>query len=195
MYLYMLPIAELESPEANVTESAIARPTSDGGQEIMSATFADAADWLSRAQLGDVILFPPQFYLLTLLSELFREARTGSAVETDIIQRQRRSLHKLLDGTQKEDALEDGQTSVNLQIHWTEKVMSPKPVGFLADGRLVLALNEPGPELKDTARGGDYDRVVVLKFEKGIPRHLEVMKRADAIPRIRGKQDVKAFKM
>ena len=66
MYLYMLPLQASESPGL-ATESTV-RATSDGGKEITSALFADASDWLSRARDGQIILFPPQFYLLSIIA-------------------------------------------------------------------------------------------------------------------------------
>jgi len=194
MYLYMLP-TEAEEASLVGTERAVVRPTSDGGKEITSATFADAADWLSRAQQGDIILFPPQFYLLTLLSELFSEATKGGEPEANVFQRQRVALREFVNRPRRGQATATHPADLSRQVPWTEKVLSPKPVGFLDDGRVILALDAPGPELKDTGRGGDYDRVVVLEFENGIPRHLEVMKRPEAVARMRSKQGAKHFKM
>jgi hypothetical protein len=50
-----------------------------------------------------------------------------------------------------------------------------------SDGRSVLALDKPGPELKDSGRRGDEKRVVLVKFRKEGPRSLEVRLRKDVL--------------
>jgi hypothetical protein len=45
------------------------------------------------------------------------------------------------------------------------------------DGRLVLGLDRPGPELARSGRGGDPDRVVLVDFRKEGPRRVEVRSR------------------
>lgn len=67
-------------------------------------------------------------------------------------------------------------------IPWAEKVMSPT-VLFMrrSDRRVVLGLDKPGPELKDTKRGGDWDRVVLVHFLKDGPRDVEVRWREDVM--------------
>lgn len=65
---------------------------------------------------------------------------------------------------------------------WADKVMSP--VGIMmskSDGRSVLALDKPGPELKDSGRRGDEKRVVLVKFGKEGPRNVEVRLKQDIL--------------
>jgi hypothetical protein len=67
-------------------------------------------------------------------------------------------------------------------IPWAEKVMSP--IGILmrkSDGRSVLGLEKPGPELKESGRGGDEKRVVLVKFSKDGPRDVEVRERDEIL--------------
>jgi hypothetical protein len=67
-------------------------------------------------------------------------------------------------------------------ITWGEKCMSP--VGIMmrkSDGRSVLGLEKPGPELKDMDRGGDEKRVVLVKFSKEGPRDVEVRERSEVL--------------
>jgi len=65
---------------------------------------------------------------------------------------------------------------------YKDKVMSPTGLFFRkSDGRSVLALDKPGPELKDSGRGGDKDRVVLVKFGKEGPRNVEVRLRKDVL--------------
>lgn len=49
------------------------------------------------------------------------------------------------------------------------------------DGRLALGLDKPGPELKGSRRGGDWERVVLVNFRKEGPRNVEVMSRAQVL--------------
>lgn len=49
------------------------------------------------------------------------------------------------------------------------------------DKRVVLGLDKPGPELKGSGRGGDWDRVVLVRFEKGIPGMVEVRRRREVL--------------
>ncbi len=63
-------------------------------------------------------------------------------------------------------------------VPWADKVISP--IGLLmrkSDGRSVLGLGKPGPELRDSGRGGDEKRVVLVKFSKEGPRNVEVRER------------------
>jgi len=67
-------------------------------------------------------------------------------------------------------------------VRWGDKVMSP--VGLLmrkSDGRSVLSLEKPGPELKDSGRRGDEKRVVLVKFSKEGPRNVEVRLRKEVL--------------
>lgn len=67
-------------------------------------------------------------------------------------------------------------------IKWADKVMSP--IGLMmrkSDGRSVLGLEKPGPELRDSDRGGDEKRVVLVKFCKEGPRDVEVMERREVL--------------
>lgn len=47
------------------------------------------------------------------------------------------------------------------------------------DGRAVLSLEKPGLELKDTGRGGDWERVVLVRFAKGTATEVEVRDREE----------------
>jgi hypothetical protein len=88
MYLYFMPLP------VNVDESLLKQlptegerdelqvPTSDGGIEVTEAQFLPAAEWLRRARSAEIILYPPQFLLLHLVSEfLDQEPRANTSVE------------------------------------------------------------------------------------------------------------------
>lgn len=67
-------------------------------------------------------------------------------------------------------------------MKWADKVMSP--VGIMmrkSDGKSVLGLDKPGPELKDSGRRGDEARVVLVKFGKDGPRSVEVRPRKEVL--------------
>jgi hypothetical protein len=67
-------------------------------------------------------------------------------------------------------------------IKWADKAMSP--IGLLMrkkDGKSVLGLDKPGPELSGSSRAGDEKRVVLVKFGKGGPRDVEVKERNEVL--------------
>lgn len=50
-----------------------------------------------------------------------------------------------------------------------------------SDGRSVLGLDKPGPELVGSGRGGDGERVVLVRFSKEGPRDVEVRWRKEVL--------------
>lgn len=162
MYIYFLPL----SSNADVKkEAVIPMPTSDGGVEHTAAAFAPLKTWLGRAAKNEIILFPPQYYLMYLLAPFLGNAELS-------LEQQRQKVMDFLKG--------DGGDGKG--IKWADKVMSPTGL-FLrkADGRSVLALDKPGPELRDSGRGGDWDRVVLVKFSKEGPTKVEVRRRKEIL--------------
>lgn len=170
MYLYLLPLST-----SLASESLIPTPTSDGGIEHTAASFAPCATWLSQARRNEIILFPPQFYLLHLLSPFL----SPPAASNSELQEQRDKILHFL----KNDS------SGGNDIPWAEKAMSPTGLFFRKrDGRSVLGLDKPGPELKGSERGGDAERVVLVRFSKEGPRDVEVRGRAEVLKEEREKQ-------
>ncbi len=169
MYLYMLPLAtNSETSAATLTsfpsasETVIPAPTHDGGVEHTAARFLPAAEWLDMARTGEVILFPPQVFLLHLVAESF-----GSASS---LQAQRTALEDLLARAHGKDP------------PWAEMCMSPTLLfKRKGDGRAVLGLDKPGPELEGSGRRGDSERVVLVRFGKEGPREVEVRLRRDVL--------------
>ncbi|KAJ5574286.1 uncharacterized protein N7459_008713 [Penicillium hispanicum] len=138
-------------------------PTSDGGIEITEAQFLPASEWLRRARSGEIILFPPQFLLLHLVSGfLDQESQSGDLVED--MEKRRAALVEFV---------HSGSPA------WTHKCISPKMLKMTEDGRAVLALSEPGPELEGSRRGGESDRVVLVRFKKGSAREVTVAWKKD----------------
>ncbi|RFU32748.1 hypothetical protein B7463_g3612, partial [Scytalidium lignicola] len=171
MYIYFLPLSRNSESTPNISEDAVIPiPTSDGGVEHTTAQFATCETWLSQARRNEIILFPPQFYLMYLLSPLLSPpSPVSSELSTAELQSQR---DKVLSFLQTDG---DGKG-----VKWADKVMSP--VGLMvrkSDGRSVLGIDKPGPELNGSGRRGDELRVVLVKFSKEGPRNVEVMWRKD----------------
>ncbi|KAJ5996964.1 hypothetical protein N7522_008624 [Penicillium canescens] len=164
MYLYFLPLpvnvdkkllAELPA-EGERDELEI--PTSDGGIEVTEAQFLPASEWISLAQKAEIILFPPQFLLLHLVSGfLDKEPRVDASLE-DMENRRQALVEFVHSGSPP----------------WTQKCISPKMMQMTSDGRAVLALDEPGPELKGSDKRGESDRVVLVRFKKGSAREVAI---------------------
>ncbi|EPS30365.1 hypothetical protein PDE_05316 [Penicillium oxalicum 114-2] len=171
MYLYFMPLPVnvdkqvLEDLPREGEREEIQVPSSDGGIEVTEAQFLPAAEWLRRAQNGEIILFPPQFLLLHLVSGFLDEhPRTGLSTEE----------------------MENRRTKLVEFVHsgspaWTDKCISPKMTKVAADGRTVLALHDPGFELKGSNRQGESDYVVLVRFVKGSAREVAVALKKDVL--------------
>lgn len=175
MYLYFLPVPEESDnklllvaqglPASGREEIQVQVPTSDGGVEIMEARFLPACDWLGKARSGEIILFPPQFLLLHLISQfLDQEPRQGASSEQ--LKRRRSELLEFI---------HSGSPP------WTHKYICPKSMKLLPDNRSVLALDSPGPELRGSDKKGEEHRVILVRFSKEGPRNLEVRWKKDIL--------------
>ncbi|KAL9000978.1 MAG: hypothetical protein Q9169_000462 [Polycauliona sp. 2 TL-2023] len=162
MYLYFLPLAHAGIPQT------LHIPTCDGGVEHTEAQFLPASKWLSLAQAEKIILFPPQFFLLRLVADFLKPdvSNEGKGLSTARLQSQREGLL---------DFVKSGDPP------WGEKCISPWPLK--KDGkRLVMGLDEPGPELEGTNRRGDAERVIWVQFKgKGGTSGLEVGWKKDVV--------------
>lgn len=184
MYLYMLP---LSSPVPGTPERQVIihAPIHDGGLEHTAATFDDASAWLSKSHNGEIVLFPPQLYLLNLVSQFTHGAPPSRQTSTiSHFQSQRDALLQFLNTVPTARPGTDAKalSHPTAQIPWAEKVMSPTSLFIRrGDGRVVLGLDKPGPELKGSGRGGDWDRVVLVKFKKEGPTGVEVRWRDEVL--------------
>jgi 8-oxo-dGTP pyrophosphatase MutT (NUDIX family) len=178
MYLYMLPVSD-----SLATDKEMVVPTPDGGVEHTAAAFEDASTWLRRQGAGEIVLFPPQYFLLAVVAGFLTPAAGGRST-ADMLRRRR----ALLDFATATPAArtEGGRRRPTARIPWTDKVMSPH-VLFVSksDGRVALGIDRPGPELEHTGRGGDWERVVLVSFTDQGPRNLEVRDREEAVRRER----------
>ncbi|CAG8925133.1 unnamed protein product [Penicillium salamii] len=180
MYLYFLPLptdvdkAVLAELPAEGERDELESPTSDGGIEVTEAQFLPAMEWIDRARKAEIILFPPQFLLLHLVSGfLDKEPRAGASLEEMQMRRQ-----------QLVEFVHSGSPS------WVHKCISPKMIQMTGDGRSVLGLSEPGPELKGTDRQGESERVVLVRFKKGSAREVEVGWKKDVMQQEREKSNL-----
>jgi hypothetical protein len=171
MYLYLLPLTSSDSPPSEMLV-----PTPDGGVEHTAATFATAESFLSRAAAGDIILFPPQAFLLTLASRFLSSSSSDTSYAA-----QREKLLAFIRATPTADTPRAREQAVS-QISWGDKCISPHNLFIReGDGGVVLGLDKPGPELKGSGRGGDWDRVVLVRFTRGGPSEVEVRMRDDVL--------------
>ena len=194
MYIYFLPTSSatpLSSSAGDQTNAAngedfepevsIPTPTTDGGLEHTTARFLPASAWLRLAQEGRIILFPPQFVLLhqaaQFLDNLSAPTAYGSITRDHVPQEELEARRKRL-----VDLIKSGNPP------WTEKCISPTvqpPRGGKRreDGRVVLGLERPGPELEaaNAGRRGHTEECVLVDFRKEGPRRVAVISREEAM--------------
>jgi 8-oxo-dGTP pyrophosphatase MutT (NUDIX family) len=169
MYVYFVPLEERGNVSMDATSDEV---------ETMAAEWGSARSWLERSRRGDIILFPPQFLLLFLISEHLDRGRDEEALSDVEILTRREALRRFIE--------------MDSEPPWKDKFISP--IGFkfgLPDGRSVLGLEKPGPELKHTELKGEADRVVVVKFGKEGPRKVEVRWRKDVLEQQRKMEEAK----
>ncbi|KAI0598981.1 hypothetical protein F4775DRAFT_552393 [Biscogniauxia sp. FL1348] len=186
MYIYMLPLSgsgSAANPSSNALSSTTTAetttpvPTPDGGVEITAARFDDAGAWLARQREGFrgddstmVMMFPPQCVLLHLLSGILTTTTTAGA--------QREQLRGFV-GAVPAPGNRNHRTA---RIPWGEKVISPVTLGRARDGRVILGLDRPGAaELEEAGRGGDWESVVLVRWEEGRVRDVEVRGREEVL--------------
>ncbi|KAH0847804.1 hypothetical protein AYO21_04010 [Fonsecaea monophora] len=169
MYVYFVDPAEKGNPSVHATADQI---------ETMTPEWRSARDWLSLARSGDIILFPPQFLLLYLVSEIL----DGPGDSEEDILRKRAILKRRIE-------------TEGTPVPWKDKFISPIGMSFGEDGRSVLALDKPGPELKASTLKGDDEYVVLVKFNREGPRDVEIGLRKEVLRERREKGIDKASKI
>jgi len=168
MYIYFFPLTQ-RSAENILTDSIKPIPKSDGGLEHKDALFASCKEWLDHARKNEIILFPPQFYLMHLLAP-FLDVSSKSLSKQEL-QKQRDRVVEFLEG--------DGDGK---GVKWADKAMSPTGLFVRkSDKRSVLSLEKPGLELEGSGRRGDEKLVILTKFTKGVPRDVEVRLRTETL--------------
>ena len=172
MYVYFVHLKETGNPSVHPTADEV---------ETMAPEYRTAKQWMSAAQKGEIILFPPQFFLLHLISKFLdiegQESKSGEMygkVSAAEIVARRRKLYEFITTDQSPP--------------WSQKFISPMGQGMTGDGRAILHLGNGSPELKDTELKGDDSRVVLVKFNKEGPRQLEVRMRKEVLEEVRQQQ-------
>lgn len=148
MFLYFVP-EDTSSVSGTTRGKAQQLPTGDGGIEILSTRFMAPHVALDAAKRQEIVLFPPQFYLISALLP-FLEQSTG--LEDHVAKLRRRKLVRFAEG-------EFGQMTVE-----------PHVLKKLSDGRVVMGL---GPN------GDQENVVIAQVAKKGEPRGLELLKKHD----------------
>ncbi|KAK3173701.1 hypothetical protein OEA41_007033 [Lepraria neglecta] len=174
MYLYFLPIDSQLSSKTDKTQMHI--PTPDGGVEHTAAQFLYPQEWLDLTLRGAIVLYPPQFFLLHLISAYLQPSPSNEqSIPTSELQSQRERLLHFVEM--------DGDPP------WGEKCISPNPIKKIENGKyLIMGMADVGPELEGTGRKGDKERVLRVELmdeiERGRkrPSPQEVVWRRDVFP-------------
>jgi 8-oxo-dGTP pyrophosphatase MutT (NUDIX family) len=175
MYVYFVHLKETGNPSVNATADEV---------ETMAPEYRTAKEWLAAAKSGEVILFPPQYFLLHLISK-FLDLEPDSTQAGDVygkvnaaeIVARRRKLYDFI--------------TTDENPPWKDKYISPMGKGTAADGRQILHLTNASPETTDTHLKGDDSRVVLVAFQKGGPRQLEVRMAKEVFEETRKKKEGK----
>jgi 8-oxo-dGTP pyrophosphatase MutT (NUDIX family) len=177
MYLYFLPTASKvldKTPLKSSEETIIPTPTPDGGVEHTAAQFLPAQKWIELAASGKVIMFPPQFFLLSMVAQ-FLNPNIPNALSIDVLEQQRKELATFAKGGDPP---------------WAEVCISPAAlIGKIGDGRTIMSLETPGEGLEKQGRRGTREYCVVVEFSKGGPRKLQLKTRKEVMQDL--KDDVK----
>ncbi|KAI0105932.1 hypothetical protein F4814DRAFT_429942 [Daldinia grandis] len=184
MYLYMLPLSTSNDPAVSAARSEAIIPTPDGGVEITAARFDDARAWLKKQQKGEIILFPPQCFLLHIISQFLVGPPSGSPSASELTEHYYGQREKLRGFLTTVPTTSDPKAAKHptAEISWADKVISPTTLGLRkSDRKSILGLDKPGPELKGSNRGGDWERVVLTRFVKGIAKEVEVRSREEVL--------------
>ena len=154
MYLYFLPTNSSLSSKTEKAQMHI--PTPDGGVEHTAARFLYPQEWIDLALSGEIILFPPQFFLLSLIAPfLAAPSSNDDALDTKTLGYQRERLKRFV--------AEDGDPP------WGQKCISPNPIKK-SGNYLITGLEGAGPELQGTGRKGDSMRVLRVELARDMER-------------------------
>ena len=179
MYLYFLPLSPPTAAAKVVAEGAeeegdLHIPTPDGGIEHTAASFKHASEWLDLAIRKEIVLFPPQFFLLSLIADFLQPLSTTTSTEEQqqmLLRMQRQRLREFVES--------DGEPP------WRDKCISPNPIKREKGKWLIMGMGEPGPEVEGLGRKGDEERVLRVELDKETergrerPRPVEVCWRRD----------------
>ncbi|KAK0732462.1 hypothetical protein B0T21DRAFT_384747 [Apiosordaria backusii] len=150
MYLYFLPISSVSS--FSEEPSKIHTPTPEGEQEKehTSAEWEYPLTWLSKAQSGEIMLYPPQFYLLNLLSPFLNGSNNDYAAQRAGLTEFLNKVPTSMGGYDSFQGKFKPRVANTHQIAWADKVISPSVMfapGQVYKEETVLSLEWPGAEL------------------------------------------------
>jgi hypothetical protein len=176
MYLYFLPITSAPDKIGAFKEAVIPTPTHDGGLEHTAAKFLPPSAWLDMAKSGEIIMFPPQFFLLTMISQ-FLKPTVDAPMSPETLEQQRKQLRQFVKHSRRDPS-------------WGDACISPLGIlgGKYGDGRAVLSLEKPGLDLAKLGRKGIKEYVVLVQFSKEGPRKCEVRLREEVLGSEGGKE-------
>ena len=147
MYLYFLPI----DSSSKTDKAQMHIPTPDGGVEHTAARFLYPQEWIDLSLSGEIILFPPQFFLLALIAPFLSEPQLSEdSSDTKALYEQRERLIRFV---------EDGDPP------WGQICISPNPMKKTGK-YLIMGLEDAGPELQGTRRKGDSVRALKVELAK-----------------------------
>jgi len=189
MYLYFLPPSSASpSSSPGPDELVIPAPTHDGGIEHTAARFLPPATWLHLARTNQVLLFPPQFFLLHLLSR-YLCATTTTTTTPPSPTLERTALLSFLRAPRS--------YAGTAEPTWADACISPITLGKGAYGdasqdsvggvvdrhTAVLDLSSAGAEVEALGAGrkGVREWVVTAKFRREGPRDVAVRRRGDVL--------------
>jgi hypothetical protein len=176
MYLYFLPISSAPDKIGAFKEAVIPTPTHDGGLEHTAAKFLPPSAWLEMARSGEIIMFPPQFFLLTMISQ-FLVPNPHTPLSPETLEQQRKQLRQFVKSSRRDPT-------------WGDACISPVALmgGQYGDGRAILSLEKPGLDLGKLGRKGIKEYVVLVQFSKEGPRKCEVRLREEVLGNGDGKE-------
>lgn len=171
MYLYFLPLDSALASSGGANGSEVHIPTPDGGLEHTAAQFLYPNEWIDMALGKEIVLFPPQFFLLSLVAGFIPTPSDEWALDNDTLREQRERLLRF--------ANTDGDPP------WREKCISPDTLKKEKGKYLIMGMSPAGPELEGTGRKGDSERVLIVELdavaenERDRPRPKQVVWRKD----------------
>ncbi|KAL1798172.1 hypothetical protein ACET3X_002209 [Alternaria dauci] len=213
MYLYFLPLGSVSPtkhaapPSASTPldsgrleegeddEIVIPNPTHDGGIEHTAARFLPPNKWIDLARQNRIILFPPQFFLMTLLSPYLAATVTSPKSPIPSIAELQREREKCMEFLAK-PRMYEGRPEVSFAEACISPVVLGKGqygeagqdgVGGVDEDTAVLALDHPSREVEEQEGGkgrrGLREWVVTARFKREGPRDVDVRRREDVLGR------------
>lgn len=158
MYLYFLPIGSSHSTLESSVKQQTAMPTTDGGIEHNAAHYLYPQEWLDLSLKKEIVLFPPQFILLSLIAPFLPpdNAPHDKIPDAEALLLQRQKL--------KQWVTSHGDPP------WSEKCISPSTIETVKNEYIMMGLDKPGPELEMSTRKGDSEWVLKVELDREVEK-------------------------